>query len=158
VLSGAGGLRQLGGVGRMVLTAPDTYTGNTLVLHGVLEVAAGASLNTSNVFVNTTDANIFSTVFVRPGSVKSLHVGRGVVNPNGSMTVLNNLDFTFGGTNAQDAVLDLQLNDTAPGQFGQITANGIDLNDRTTFLQVRPIVVIPEGASLDILVNTSNTL
>src|SRR5262249_8280181 len=108
---------------------------------------------------DTADVSATTAGLAGVGSMKSLHVGRGLVTPGGTMTVLTDLDFNAPDTANHDAILDVQLNGTGTDQFGQLVVGGsIDVGNLTTFLQVRPIVPIPEAASMDILVNNSNTL
>src|SRR5262249_3125827 len=153
------------GAGRMVLTAANVFIGNTRISRGILDLRTSGgghgSIDASDVLLDvadSTDVNANSAALTGGGSMKSLRVGRGTITPGGPMTVLNDLTFEAPDSLHRDAVLDVQINGTQPGQFGQIVAGNVNLGNQTTLLRVRPIVIVPEGASLDILVNTGNAL
>jgi autotransporter-associated beta strand protein len=138
VISGAGGLAMNGGTGRLVFPSADTYTGDTVLRAGVLDLAETGSLANSRVVVNAAAANIFTAVLVGGGTVKSLDVFRGVVSPDGVLTVLGTADFLPAGAVNPQAVLDLLVTGATPPALSQLVANGgLDIGNGTTQLQVR---------------------
>jgi outer membrane autotransporter protein len=112
VISGTGGLEQIG-TGTTVLTAANTYTGQTTVDSGSLIV--NGSIASTQVVVNPAGllsgsgligANVVNSGIISPG------------DPTGTLTISGNYTQTPKGT------LRIQIGGTAPGQFGVLAVSG----------------------------------
>jgi autotransporter-associated beta strand protein len=159
VISGPGGLT-VDGSGRVVIPAANTFSGDTVLRNGVLDLGDTGSLVNSDVTVSTPQQNIFGAVLVGGGTIKSLDVFRGVVTADGVLTVLGITDFAPPAIAQPQALLDFLLFGAAPGQFSQLVTNGLDIGNQTTQLEVRlaPSFGPAPGTVFPVIVNTGNTL
>jgi autotransporter-associated beta strand protein len=162
VISGRSDLLVQGGSGRLVLTAANTLTGDTIIRQGTVDLFGG-SLNFSDVRLQSITGSRLDAVLVGRGSIKSLGVSQGtVVLPRSTLTVLETANFFLSGVALRDARLEVEVfSDT---DFGQLVANGgVNLGtDLTTGgateLVVRLIKDVTPGVDLPIIVNNSQRL
>ncbi|NQV25070.1 MAG: FG-GAP repeat protein, partial [Rhodopirellula sp.] len=129
VISGNGELRKQGN-GTLLLTAANTFTGETNVFSGTLLVD-GSLAAASSVFVD-------SGAFIGGrGSVAGPLTVNGTVAPGNSPGVLNTGDFTFG----DNSTFEVELGGTMPG-------NGTTNHDQ---LNVTGMVAIGNTVALDVI-------
>jgi fibronectin-binding autotransporter adhesin len=88
IVSGSGSLVQAG-TGRLTLTGANTYADGTTVEHGILDVAAGATLGTGSVTVGSFDIDYYESDFY---SVPTLQLDSGVSLSNAVVLIHGALD------------------------------------------------------------------
>ena len=118
------------GAGTMQLNAMNTYTGNTLVTGGTLDISSTGGLNATNLINTTNDGllNISGNVTVANNGVFAIGSGNGtagtvVVNSGATLNIGNGAGATVGAT-----LIGGKIGPTGTAGSGTLTINGGAVN------------------------------
>jgi autotransporter-associated beta strand protein len=132
LISGTGSVQQIG-MGTFVLTADNTYTGETIISAGTLQLGTGGTVGgiVGNVINNGILLFDRSNAFTVPGTIS----GRGRVEQIGTGTTVLIADNTYsGGTTINAGTLQLGNGGTTGSIVGNVTDSGTLAFDRSDIL------------------------
>jgi outer membrane autotransporter protein len=145
VISGTGGLNQIG-PGTLILTSDNTYTGDTVISAGTLQIGNGGTTGSivGNVVDNTSLVLDRSGLLTLPGVISGLgsltQIGPGT-------TILTGNNTYTGGTVISAGTLQIGNGGTTGAVVGDITDNGALVVDRSGTLTLPGVISGPGSLS-----------